>query len=148
MNSAHSPIASRSTSSTWKDRKRHTATTAQLTDWASQYRQHFEWLNQRYFNNQLPAYRVSLQDPLIVPGVPVELSRYIAGYCDKKRRHIWLEAFPYPQAEGILMHEMAHIASNTWHGPLFRQEMRRLAALDAPLGSMNMRLYVEGNAAM
>ena len=99
------------------------------------------------FNSQLPAYRVSLQDPLIVPGVPAELSRYIAGYCDKKHRHIWLEAFPYPKAEGILLHEMAHVATNTWHGPLFRKEMQRLATMNAPLGPMNIRLYVEGSRA-
>lgn len=150
MNSAHPPTSTNSTlstNSTWKDRKRHTATAEQLLDWQDQYQQHFGWLNQLYFNNELPAYRVSVQDPLIVPGVPAELSRYIAGYCDKKHRHIWLEAFPYPKAEGILLHEMAHVATNTWHGPLFRKEMQRLAALDAPLGPMNMRLYVEGSGA-
>ena len=134
-----------STSSTWKDRKCHTATVKQLADWQDQYQQHFGWLNQCYFDNALPPYRVSLQEPLVVPGVPAELSKYIAGYCDKKRRLVWLEAFPYPKAEGILLHEMAHISTNTWHGPLFRKEMQRLAGLDAPLGLMNIRLYVEGN---
>ena len=55
MNSADSTISSNSTlltSSTWKDRKRHTATAEQLADWQEQYQQHFGWLNQLYFNHE------------------------------------------------------------------------------------------------
>ena len=134
--------AARSTFSTWKDRKRHRATAAQLAEWQEQYQRHFEYLNRRYFANALPPYRVTLHDPLIVPGIPAEMSKYIAGYCDKKRRRILLEAFPFPKGEGILLHEMAHIATNVHHGPRFRQEMARLAALAAPLGPINLATYV------
>ena len=72
------------------------------------------------------------------------MSKYVAGYCDKKRRRILLEAFPFPKGEGILLHEMAHIATNVHHGPRFRQEMTRLAALDAPLGSDQPRCLCDG----
>lgn len=134
--------ATRSTLSTWKDRKRHRATAAQLAEWEEQYQRHFEYFNRRYFANRLPPYRVTLHDPLIVPGVSAAMSKYIAGYCDKKRRRILLEAFPFPKGEGILLHEMAHVATNVHHGPRFRQEMTRLAALAAPLGPINLATYV------
>ena len=136
--------ATRSTLSTWKDRKRHRATAIQLAEWQEQYQRHFAYFNRQYFANTLPAYRVTLHDPLIVPGVPVEMSKYIAGYCDKKRRRILLEAFPFPKGEGILLHEMVHAATNVHHGPRFRQEMTRLAALAAPLGPVNLATYVTG----
>ena len=136
--------AARSTLSTWKDRKRHRATAAQLAEWEDQYQRHFEYFNRQYFANTLPPYRVTLHDPLIVPGTPAAMSKYIAGYCDKKRRRILLEAFPFPKGEGILLHEMAHIATNVHHGPRFRQEMARLAALAAPLGPINLATYVTG----
>lgn len=134
--------AARSTLSTWKDRKRHRATAAQLAEWQEQYQRHFEYFNHQYFANALPPYRVTLHDPLIVPGVSAEVSKYVAGYCDKKRRRILLEAFPFPKGEGILLHEMAHIATNVHHGPHFRREMTRLAALGAPLGPVNLATYV------
>jgi len=134
--------ATRSTLSTWKDRKHHRATAAQLAEWGEQYQRHFEYFNRQYFANALPPYRVTLHDPLIVPGVSAAMSKYIAGYCDKKRRRILLEAFPFPKGEGILLHEMAHIATNVHHGPRFRQEMARLAALAAPLGPINLATYV------
>ena len=130
------------TLSTWKDRKSCRATAAQLAEWEGQYQHHFEQFNQQYFANSLPAYHISLHDPLIVPGVPAEMSKYVAGYCDKKRRRIFLEAFPFPKGEGILLHEMAHAATNAHHGPRFRQEMTRLAGLDAPLGPVNLAAYV------
>ena len=136
--------ATRSTLSTWKDRKRHRATATQLAEWEEQYQRHFEYFNRQYFANALPPYRVTLHDPLIVPGTPAEMSKYIAGYCDKRRRRILLEAFPFPKGEGILLHEMAHIATNVHHGPRFRQEMARLAALAAPLGPINLATYVTG----
>ena len=138
--------ATRSTLSTWKDRKRHRATAAQLAEWQEQYQRHFEYFNRQYFANTLPPYRVTLHDPLIVPGVPAEMSKYIAGYCDKRRRRILLEAFPFPKGEGILLHEMAHIATNVHHGPRFCQEMTRLAALAAPLGPINLATYVTSGA--
>ncbi len=128
--------------STWKDRKSYTATAAQLAEWAEQYQRHFERLNRCYFANTLPPYRITVHDPLIVPGVPAGLSKYMAGYCDKKRRRILLEAFPFPKAEGILLHEMAHAATNVHHGPRFCQEMTRLAAMAAPLGPINIAAYV------
>ena len=131
-----------SSRSTWKDRKSHTATVSQLAEWEEQYQHHFAYFNRQYFANALPPYRITLHEPLIVPGVPVAMSKYIAGYCDKKRHHIFLEAFPFPKAEGILLHEMAHAATNVHHGPRFRQEMTRLAALDAPLGPVNLATYV------
>ena len=138
--------ATRSTLSTWKDRKRHRATAAQLAEWQEQYQRHFEYFNRQYFANALPPYRVTLHDPLIIPGIPAAMSKYIAGYCDKKRRRILLEAFPFPKGEGILLHEMAHIATNVHHDPRFRQEMTRLAALATPLGPINLATYVTSGA--
>ena len=135
-------ISTLSTFSTWKDRKSRPATATQLAEWEKQYQHHFEQFNRQYFANALPPYRITLHDPLIVPGVPAAMSKYIAGYCDKKRHRILLEAFPFPKAEGILLHEMAHVATNVHHGPRFRQEMTRLAALAAPLGPINLATYV------
>ena len=40
------------------------------------------------------------------------------------------------------LHEMAHVATNVHHGPLFCQEMTRLAAMAAPLGPTNIAAYV------
>ena len=41
--------ATRSTLSTWKDRKRHRATAAQFAEWQEQYQRHFEYFNRQYF---------------------------------------------------------------------------------------------------
>ncbi len=128
--------------STWKDRKPYQPTADQLAEWEGLYQRHFERLNHLYFENTLPPYRIRVQDPLVVPGVPADLCKYMAGYCDKRRRQIWLEAFPFPKGEGILLHEMAHAATNAHHGPRFRREMTRLAGMAAPLSRVNLAAYV------
>ncbi len=127
---------------TWKDRKEYKASEPEIENWERRYQELYTTFNRLYFSDQLPLYRVSLHDRLEVPGIPLALSKHVAGYCDKKGRRIDLEAFPFPKGQSILLHEMAHVASNVHHGPKFCQEMERLAAAGAPIGKLNMMNYV------
>ncbi len=127
---------------TWKDRKEYKASEREIEKWEHQYQELFAIFNRLYFSDRLPFYRVSLHEGLDVPGIPPDMSKHVAGYCDKKGHRIDLEAFPFPKGQSILLHEMAHVASNVHHGPKFCQEMERLAAAGAPIGKLNIMNYV------
>ncbi len=79
--------------------------------------------NEKYFGGRLPNYRV-IQSDLYGSW----------GICRTKQREIHLS----PGLQGsalriILLHEMAHAASNGRHADLWKKEMRRLVRLGAPL---------------
>jgi hypothetical protein len=71
--------------------------------------QTFQDLNQRYFAGRLPRYQVIISPHL----------RYATGKIARRSRRIYLQpSFPDVMLR-ILLHEMAHAATNDHHGPLW-----------------------------
>lgn len=85
--------------------------------------QTFQELNQRYFAGCLPRYQV-----IVAPQL-----RHASGRIARRSRRIYLQPAPPDGLLLILLHEMAHAATNDHHGPLWRAEMRRLKVLGAPV---------------
>jgi hypothetical protein len=83
----------------------------------------FHDFNQRYFDGKLPRYRVEVVEQL---GV------LVAGQIEKKQRCILLLASAL-EPLATLLHEMAHAATNKFHGTQWQAEMRRLAKAGAPV---------------
>jgi hypothetical protein len=78
----------------------------------------FSEYNQRYFGGRLPRYKVLLTN---------DHSRW-----EGRKRKIYIN----PENEDIsviLLHEMVHAAVGRGHGKIFRDEVRRLVELGAPL---------------
>ena len=78
----------------------------------------FSEYNQRYFGGRLPPYKV--------------LPTTCVSRCEWSKRKIYIS----PSKEDvsvILLHEMVHAAVGRGHGRVFRDELRRLVELGAPL---------------
>jgi hypothetical protein len=102
------------------------------------YQHLFERFNRKFFADRLPQYRIIVHFPsYVVDGVPV------AGECHKKYHRIDLTAAPLPAGEGLLIHEMAHAASNVHHVRRFRAEITRLYKAGAPLMAADVNEYVD-----
>lgn len=91
-----------------------------MTDWnEKQLARLFDRYNQRYWRGRLPRYQVTLTD------------RFKGCRCDRRARTIYINpSYPAPT---LLLHEMAHAASNGRHGPVWQSELRRLIRLGAHL---------------
>ena len=87
------------------------------------YQSLFHEFNKKYFDGRLPQYRVELVKHL---GV------YTEGQIEKKNLRILLVETPQDPL-ALLLHEMAHAATNIYHGNQWQAEMRRLAAAGAPV---------------
>jgi SprT-like family protein len=83
----------------------------------------FQELNQRYFAGRLPRYQV----------VSAPHLRHATGRIARRSRRIYLQPAPPDLLLRILLHEMAHAATNDRHGPIWLAEMRRLWTLGAPV---------------
>ena len=86
--------------------------------------QTFQDLNQQYFAGRLPRYQV-----IVAPQLRQANGKIV------RRSYRTAEQIP-TSAEllvTILLHEMAHAATNDHHGPRWRAEMQRLHALGAPV---------------
>jgi hypothetical protein len=83
----------------------------------------FQELNQRYFAGRLPHYQV-IRAPHLC---------HATGKIARRSRRIYLQPLPPDLFLGILLHEMAHAATNDYHGPAWRAEMHRIQALGAPV---------------
>src|SRR5712664_3759570 len=78
----------------------------------------FTEYNQRYFGGRLPRYKVLLTN---------DCSR-----CERRKRRIYIN--PHKEDASVpLLHEMAHAAVGRGHGKVFRDELRRLVEVGAPL---------------
>jgi hypothetical protein len=85
----------------------------------------FEEFNRLYFNGGLPRYRVQIVDRII--------RGFDAGRIKRRQRLIQIRRGSLEDMAGILLHEMAHAATNNEHAKRFQDEMRRLRAAEAPL---------------
>jgi SprT-like family len=90
-------------------------------------RQTFQDLNQRYFDERLPRYQV-----IVAPQL-----RHASGRIARRSRRIYLQPTSPDLLIRLLLHEMAHAATNDHHGPLWLTEMRRLQAMGAPVEDPN-----------
>jgi hypothetical protein len=96
-----------------------------MTD-GRQLRKLFQEFNQRYFGGRLPAYRIRVVDCISWLGAE--------GQCLKKRKLIQVQrAVPEGRVASLLLHEMAHAATNGGHGMPWKREMIRLREAGAPL---------------
>jgi len=85
----------------------------------------FATYNQQYFAGRLPAYRVVVVSQITSMGED--------GDCNRKLRRIRLRRDTKDNMIATLLHEMAHAATNEFHGPRWRQEIQHLVAAGAPL---------------
>jgi SprT-like family len=86
--------------------------------------QTFREMNQRYFAGRLPSYQVIVTSHL----------RHADGRIARRSRRIYLRPAPADMLLEALLHEMAHAATNDYHGPRWQAEMHRLQQLGAPVG--------------
>lgn len=90
----------------------------------------FHAYNRRYFWTKLPTYNI------------VVSTFSVGGKCDARKRQILLHpsiAADKKLAKSTLLHEMAHAATNGFHGTQWRREMFRLAKLGAPIDKIDLR---------
>ena len=99
------------------------------TDWQSK----FDELNRRYFSNKLPHYTIQIVAVYDETFHPPPGSLYLGGCIIRKARIIKLLLDSEETMEANLLHEMAHAATNDYHGPKWRDEMRRLRLARAPV---------------
>ena len=78
----------------------------------------FTEYNQLYFGGRLPRYQVLLTN---------NTSR-----CERRKRRIYINP-DTGDVSVILLHEMVHAAVGRGHGKVWRDEVRRLVELGAPL---------------
>jgi hypothetical protein len=86
-------------------------------------RRYFQECNEKYFSSKLPAYSIRTTGHVSSLGE--------SGRTDRKNRIIWV--FSPDDQLGVLLHEMAHAAVASNHGPRWRHEMGRLRSMGAPL---------------
>jgi len=77
----------------------------------------FDQYNRRFFGGRLPPYTVVISD------------RFTGGRCDRSHKTIFLN--PRSASGKLLLHEMAHAATNDRHGKNWQSEMQRLITLGA-----------------
>jgi hypothetical protein len=96
------------------------------TEVNKKYQALFHEFNQRYFDSNLPHYRVRVVDYITKVGEK--------GRINRKSRLIRLAAGS-EESETIatLVHEMAHAATNDRHASRFMAEMHRLLSSGAPI---------------
>jgi hypothetical protein len=86
-------------------------------------RELFKKFNEHYFGNHLPAYSIR-----VIRGMGY------SGFCFKRKRLIKIKFGQSPEETiGVLLHEMAHAATNIGHGDLWKKEMIRLRDAGAPV---------------
>ena len=91
----------------------------------------FDRLNQGFFAGRLPRYRVSVRSR--VPGLDG------GGIHLRQRRLIVIRRWDDEcLMMGTLVHEMAHAASNDWHGPRWRAVMDRLQEAGTPIQEVDL----------
>lgn len=84
----------------------------------------FHTYNEQFFSGRLPAYRVRVVHSM--PGL-------IAGETLRKKRLIRLKDGVEKEMQALLLHEMAHAATNQFHAGKWLAEMKRLQELGAEI---------------
>jgi hypothetical protein len=90
----------------------------------------FEEFNRVYFNGRLPRYRVQIVDRII--------RGFDAGKITRRKKLIQIRRGSLEKMAEILLHEMAHAATNERHAKRFQDEMRRLRVAGAPLAESDL----------
>src|SRR5262249_2596244 len=93
----------------------------------------FGEFNSTYFDGKLPAYRIK-----ITGRISRRDSVGAHGYIDRKSRTIHLLRDDNRNMRHALLHEMAHAATNDYHGKKFRNEMLQLAKDGAPIPELEL----------
>src|SRR5262249_17419265 len=88
----------------------------------------FDEFNSTYFEGKLPTYRIKISG-----RINRRDSVGANGYINRKSRTIYLQRDDNRNMRHALLHEMAHVATNDYHGKKFRNEMLRLAEDGAPI---------------
>ena len=81
-----------------------------------------------FFKVRLPRYEIR-----VVSRIEKDGHYGVAGYCDRAHRIIYLERKDEKIMLQTLTHEMAHVATNNYHGKKFHDEMHRLSKVGAPV---------------
>ena len=97
-----------------------------MTAWTSaRLNRLFATYNRRFWKNRLAAWRVDTSGD--------HQGGY--GFCDSRNKRIHVRLSTHSddyEVRATLVHEMAHAATNTYHGPQWRKEMERLRSEGAP----------------
>jgi hypothetical protein len=91
----------------------------------------FDEYNRVYFDGRLPRYRVQIVDRII--------RGFDARRIKRRQRLIQIRWGSPEDMAGILLHEMAHAATNNEHAKRFQDGMRRLRAAGAPLAQSDLQ---------
>ena len=103
----------------------------------------YKKFNHELFSNRLPRYTVRLSSQAL-PGI------FCHGVCLPASHTIRLRRdLPGNMLRQVLLHEMCHVAclddpSGLMHGPLFQQELARLAALGEEWAGTEAATYRDG----
>jgi hypothetical protein len=85
----------------------------------------FERLNKKYFGSTLPEYRIVACEPTTID------SGFTAGKHERRQLTIYLsDELRGTALRRILLHEMAHANSNDYHSGKWKEEMRRIGAVE------------------
>lgn len=112
------------------------------------YQQMFNAFNERYFDGRLPDYEIIVVYD-ILPweercGHPIVFPQalHTIGFIDFASRMIFIRYRPHGSGvctmPAVLVHEMAHAATNGDHGENWRAEMARLKSLGAPVDDADL----------
>jgi hypothetical protein len=113
---------------------------SELPELSQRYQHLFAEFNARYFGSTLPNYRVLVVyfiDWVALGYTPA--AHPSSGFIDRRGRIIKIrvgsgECF----MTSVLVHEMAHAATNGWHGPRWTNEILRLYRAGAPVASWDL----------
>ena len=90
----------------------------------------FDDFNAQYFDGALDRYRVEVTDGITRRGE--------SGKVYSRQRLIRIHRGSEAEMVATLLHEMAHAATNDYHGALWQQEMVRLRDLGAPVAPADL----------
>jgi hypothetical protein len=107
---------------------------ADILSLSARFTEAFAQFNSQYFSDRLPVYEVRVVFDLhIVANEPIEMGSVSSGLIRYDERCIYLR---YTQDEpmiSILLHEMAHAATQSGHDRACINEMKRLKAASASI---------------
>jgi hypothetical protein len=110
---------------------------AEIPKESERFQELFRAYNVRYFDSQLPFYRVSVvydvdfwANEYYFNGRGLEEGSY--SHLDREQRQIFVRLSTFCM-EGYLLHEMARVATSAEHYEELMAETRRLGALGAPV---------------
>lgn len=96
----------------------------------------FQRFNEQFFSGRLPAYTIHVVARMTSIGE--------SGRWNKKRRLIEIQrGLSDDEATSILLHEMAHAATNGGHGMPWKKEMIRLRETGAPLALPDLNISLD-----